>query len=143
MTKTNMRHHAAHPATAVKPNLAVNKKPEVYTAPETPACLKPSIGEQMSPNKWPAPKRDVATPAPNPSLTSNINFDVKMNPNEGANAAALRKPAPPAPKDERAPLGLDAVNSRLNKFLSPDATDDDDDPDAPDEDRLCQKLHLS
>ena len=46
MTKANpqLRHHAAHPPSVVKPNLAVNKKPN------------------------PAPVEKAALPNPNPSL---------------------------------------------------------------------------
>jgi hypothetical protein len=39
------RHHAAHPPTGVKPNAAVNKKPEAYTPPEA-ADYNPSTMTQ-------------------------------------------------------------------------------------------------
>jgi len=37
MTKSNLRHHSVHPLTTVKPNVAVNKKPEAYSPVETAA----------------------------------------------------------------------------------------------------------
>jgi hypothetical protein len=45
MTKPNLRHHGAHPSTAVKPNLSINKKPEAYVAPEKAAMpnANPSV----------------------------------------------------------------------------------------------------
>jgi len=46
MTKPNVRHHAVHPPSAVRPNLAVNPKPN-YTPLET---------------------SEMPTPNPNPSI---------------------------------------------------------------------------
>jgi hypothetical protein len=46
MTKANLRHHAAHPPSAVKPNLSVNQKPN-YVAREKAAMpnVNPSLGQ--------------------------------------------------------------------------------------------------
>jgi hypothetical protein len=46
MTKQNVRHHAVHPPSGVKPNLSVNQKPN-YVAPERAALptVNPSQGQ--------------------------------------------------------------------------------------------------
>jgi hypothetical protein len=37
----DQRHHAVHPPTTVSPNIAVNKRPEMYTPPEAAAVKAP------------------------------------------------------------------------------------------------------
>jgi hypothetical protein len=47
MSKINVRHHAVHPPSGIKPNLAVNQKPN-YTPPETASTSpnpNPSLGQ--------------------------------------------------------------------------------------------------
>jgi hypothetical protein len=67
-SQKSFRHHSAHPPTQIKPNTAVNPKPEMYQPPAAPrnANPNPSLGIVSSPgavtlNPLTPPK---ATPAP-------------------------------------------------------------------------------
>jgi len=48
MTKMNVRHHAVHPPSTIKPNLAVNQKPN-YTPPETASMPTPNVNPSLGP----------------------------------------------------------------------------------------------
>jgi hypothetical protein len=87
--KTNQRHHSAHPPTAVKPNSAVNPKPEAY-----------------------APVEQAARPNVNPSLPGPVGVDP-------VNARAPRIKAPEAaePDDDCVDPGDPACDDR--KKVSP------------------------
>jgi hypothetical protein len=113
---TNQRHHAAHPASAVKANLDINKKPN------------------------PAPVEKAALPNPNPSLGP----VVAPRTSTFAPGNLRLTPPPPAPKDESAPVSLDGTNMRLGRIPELDDEPEPDEhlavpDDTPDEDRLCPK----
>jgi hypothetical protein len=61
---TSHRHHSAHPPTAVKPNSAVNPKPEAYVPPERaalpPPNPNPSLGAIIGPTLYTVNSRVTA-----------------------------------------------------------------------------------
>jgi hypothetical protein len=113
MTKQNvpsLRHHSAHPATSVKPNLAVNKKPEAYAPPPSEkATAKPPVMNSGAPV---------------------IKANAGMNPAKTVLPVAQNNPSLGGIVSGR-DVGLDTVNSRLGRVPNPD---DENEPCDSDED---------